>query len=204
VAKQASIVDVLSRGRLRLGVGTGWNPVEYEALGENFHNRGRRSEEQVAVLRALWTRELVTFEGRWHTIRDAGMCPLPVQRPIPIWFGGRADAVLERCGRLGDGWIQLYFKSDDPCRRQIDAIREAARGAGRDPMAIGLESWVSLGGLTPDDWAREAAAWRALGMTHLTVNTEFTGLHHLASDVHGVEEHVALLRRYKDAVGDLA
>src|SRR4029453_17668221 len=104
VAKQAAVVDVLSRGRLRLGIGIGWNFVEYEALGENFKNRGRRSEEQIEVLRALWTKELVTFTGRWHKITDAGINPLPVQRPIPIWLGGGAEQVLRRIARLGDGW----------------------------------------------------------------------------------------------------
>ena len=105
VAKQTAAIDVLSGGRMRLGIGTGWNDVEYEALGEDFHNRGRRSEEQIEVLRALWTQELVTYRGRWHNITDAGINPLPVQRPIPIWIGGGVDAVLQRIGRIGDGWF---------------------------------------------------------------------------------------------------
>ena len=105
VAKQAATVDVLSGGRLRLGVGIGWNDVEYEALGENFHDRGRRSEEQIEVMRALWTNELVTYEGRWHRITDAGINPLPVQRPIPVWLGGGADPVLRRVARMADGWF---------------------------------------------------------------------------------------------------
>src|SRR5512137_2052178 len=104
-AKQAASLDVLSGGRLRLGVGLGWNEVEYAALNENFHNRGRRIEEQVALLRRLWTEPLVTFNGEWHTIPDAGLNPLPVQQPIPVWFGGSAEAALERIARLADGWI---------------------------------------------------------------------------------------------------
>ena len=108
VAKQAAAVDVLSGGRLRLGIGIGWNAVEFEALGENFHDRGRRSEEQVDLLRKLWTSDLVTFEGRWHTVTDAGLNPLPIQRPIPIWFGGRAEQLLRRVARLGDGWFPLF------------------------------------------------------------------------------------------------
>ena len=106
VAKQAAEVDVLSGGRLRLGIGIGWNPVEYEALGENFHNRGRRSEEQIALLRMLWTQDVVDFTGRWHRVTHAGLKPLPVQRPIPVWFGaGRSsspippESVLRRIGR---------------------------------------------------------------------------------------------------------
>jgi probable F420-dependent oxidoreductase len=104
VAKQAAEIDVLSGGRLRLGIGIGWNHVEYEALSENFHDRGRRSEEQIEVLRLLWTNELSTYEGRWHTVSDGGINPLPVQRPIPIWFGGMDERVLRRLARLGDGW----------------------------------------------------------------------------------------------------
>ena len=103
VAKQAASLDIVSGGRLRLGIGIGWNPVEYEALGEDFHNRGLRSEEQIEVLRALWTQELVTYDGKWHGITDAGLNPLPVQQPIPIWFGGSSDLVLQRIARLGDG-----------------------------------------------------------------------------------------------------
>ena len=105
VAKQAATLDVLSNGRLRLGVGNGWNEVEYIALGEAFHNRGKRIEEQVALMRLLWTEPLVKFEGRWHNIPDAGINPLPVQRPIPIWFGGTEDRALRRMARIGDGWM---------------------------------------------------------------------------------------------------
>ena len=203
VAKQAAVVDVLSGGRLRLGVGTGWNPVEFEALGENFRNRGRRSEEQIAVLRALWTEEEVTFRGRWHTIVAAGINPLPVQRPIPVWIGGRAESVAERSGRLGDGWITIHYAPDGRCRAHLETVRNAAREVGRDPSSVGLEAWVSLGGLEPHDWAMEAEAWRGLGMTHLTVNTEFTSGRHRASPARTVDEHVAFLERYRDAVGDL-
>ncbi|HEX9143631.1 MAG TPA: LLM class F420-dependent oxidoreductase, partial [Candidatus Binatia bacterium] len=100
VAKQAAALDVLSSGRLRLGVGIGWNPVEYEALGQDFKTRGRRSEEQIDLMRKLWTNELVTFQRQWHKVTDAGLNPLPIQRPIPVWFGGGADEVLQRVGRL--------------------------------------------------------------------------------------------------------
>ncbi len=107
-AKQAATLDVLSGGRLRLGIGLGWNAVEYTALNEDFHTRGKRIEEQVEVLRLLWTQPLVSFKGRWHDIPDAGLNPLPLQRPIPLWFGGNADAVLQRTARLGDGWMPMY------------------------------------------------------------------------------------------------
>jgi len=113
VAKQAANLDVLSGGRLRLGVGLGWNQVEYEALNQDFHTRGRRIEEQVTVMRALWTQPLVTFKGRWHDIPDAGLNPLPIQRPIPVWFGGQADPVLQRTARMGDGWMPNHRNPDD-------------------------------------------------------------------------------------------
>ena len=119
VAKQAAALDVLSGGRLRLGIGIGWNPVEYEALGENFKNRGRRCEEQVEVMRKLWTQELVSFEGKWHKITDAGLNPLPIQKPIPIWFGGTDDRALRRLARLGDGWFP-QLRPDQTCQAAIE------------------------------------------------------------------------------------
>jgi probable F420-dependent oxidoreductase len=175
VAKQAAALDVLSGGRLRLGIGIGWNPVEYEALGENFKNRGRRSEEQVEVLRKLWTQELVTYEGQWHRITDAGLNPLPIQRPIPIWFGGSDDRALRRLARLGDGWFPL-MGPDDTCRAAIDKIGSYAREAGRDPKSIGIESRVTIGQKSPEEWKKEIEAWKNLGATHLAVNTMKAGL----------------------------
>jgi probable F420-dependent oxidoreductase len=175
VAKQAAALDVLSGGRLRLGIGIGWNPVEYEALGENFKNRGRRSEEQVEVLRKLWTQELVTYEGQWHRITDAGLNPLPIQRPIPIWFGGSDDRALRRLARLGDGWFPM-MGPDDTCRAAIDKIGTYAREAGRDPKSIGIESRVTIGQKSPEEWKKEIEAWKNLGATHLAVNTMKAGL----------------------------
>jgi probable F420-dependent oxidoreductase len=175
VAKQAAALDVLSGGRLRLGIGIGWNPVEYEALGENFKNRGRRSEEQVEVLRQLWTQELVTYEGQWHRITDAGLNPLPIQRPIPIWFGGSDDRALRRLARLGDGWFPM-LGPDDTCRAAIDKIGSYAREAGRDPKSIGIESRVTIGQKSPEEWKKEIEAWKNLGATHLAVNTMKAGL----------------------------
>ncbi|HWX77623.1 MAG TPA: LLM class F420-dependent oxidoreductase [Candidatus Acidoferrales bacterium] len=175
VAKQAAALDVLSGGRLRLGIGIGWNPVEYEALGENFKNRGRRSEEQVEVLRQLWTQELVTYEGQWHRITDAGLNPLPIQRPIPIWFGGSDDRALRRLARLGDGWFPM-MGPHDTCRAAIDKIGSYAREAGRDPKSIGIESRVMIGQTSPEEWKKEIEAWKNLGATHLAVNTMKAGL----------------------------
>jgi probable F420-dependent oxidoreductase len=132
VAKQAAIVDVLSEGRLRLGVGTGWNPVEFEALGENFRDRGKRSEEQIALLRELWTKDVVTFRGAWHTVVEAGINPLPVQPPIPLWIGGEPAAVADRIGRLGDGWIVVSRGPAEQFRPHVERMHAAAR-AGVNP-----------------------------------------------------------------------
>ena len=189
VAKQAAALDVLSGGRLRLGIGIGWNPVEYEALGENFKNRGRRSEEQVEVMRKLWTQELVTFEGEWHKITDAGLNPLPIQRPIPIWFGGGHDQTLRRVARLGDGWFPL-LGPDDKCRAMIEKIRAYTREAGRDPRSVGIESRIMIGQGSPEQWTKEIQAWKELGATHVTANTMKAGF----SSPSG---HVEAIRRFR-------
>lgn len=191
VAKQAAAVDVFSGGRLRLGIGIGWNAVEYEALGENFHDRGRRSEEQIEVLRALWTSELVTYEGKWHKITDAGLNPMPVQRPIPVWFGGMADAVLERIGRLGDGWFPLK-RAGAEVQPMIERIHDSARAAGRDLASIGIEGRILLGDRSAEEWLDEFETWRGLGASHVTVNTLNTGL---ATP----DAHINAIRRFKEA-----
>ena len=197
VAKQAAEVDVLSGGRLRLGVGVGWSPVEFEALGENIHDRGRRIEEQLEVMRLLWTRELVTYAGRWHRVPDAGINPLPVQRPIPVWMGGEAEAVLRRAARLADGWITLQtFRPGPAAQDTVDRLLGLVREAGRDPATFGIEGRVALARVPPEERAKEMAAWRAMrGITHLCVNTMGLGLP-------GPEEHARTLERFKqDALG---
>ena len=195
VAKQAAEVDVLSGGRLRLGVGVGWSPVEFEALGENIHNRGKRIEEQLEVMRLLWTRELVTYAGRWHRVPDAGINPLPVQRPIPVWMGGEAEAVLRRAARLADGWITLQtFRPGPAAQDTVDRLLGLVREAGRDPTTFGIEGRVALARVPPEERAKEMAAWRAMrGITHLCVNTMGLGLP-------GPEEHVRTLERFKQDV----
>ncbi len=195
VAKQAAEVDVLSAGRLRLGVGIGWNAMEYEALNEDFHNRGKRSEEQFAVLRALWTQEVVDFHGRWHTIKPAGIKPLPVQRPIPLWLGGRVEAVVERVGRLADGWFP-QFAPDDVGRQTLARMHEYARAAGRDPATIGIEGRINLPSTSPEIRVKEAEAWRELGATHLSVNTMRAGLR-------TPTEHIAAIKEFQQTVADV-
>ena len=191
VAKQAAAVDVLSEGRLRLGIGVGWNHVEYEALGENWRNRGARSEEQIDVMRQLWTNELITYEGRWHKITDAGILPLPVQRPIPVWLGGAADRTIRRIVSIGDGWI-LTGRPDDRAKGLIDRLHSYAGEAGRDPASIGLEGWVSASIGGPDDWAKEAEGWKALGATHVSLNT-------MRADLADPAAHIDAIRQFKEA-----
>jgi probable F420-dependent oxidoreductase len=183
VAKQAAEVDVLSGGRLRLGVGVGWNDVEYQALGEDFHDRGRRIEEQVRLLRALWTEPVVDFEGRWHRVPHAGINPLPVQRPVPVWFGGEAEPVLRRVGRLGDGWFPQMLP-DDRARGMLDRIRRHSLDGGRDPGEIGIEPRVEVRYGEPASWPALIEGWRRLGATHMGISTRglgLTGAEHLAA-----------------------
>ena len=170
VAKQAATLDVLCGGRLRLGLGNGWNAVEYTALNENFRNRGRRIEEQVALLRRLWTEPLVTFEGQWHHIPDAGLNPLPVQRPIPLWFGGHAEEVLRRAARLGDGWMPGY-RQVEQARPAMDLLYRSLEEHGRDPTSFGLEPRLNYNIGGPAEWKALLASWQAVGATHISVNT---------------------------------
>jgi probable F420-dependent oxidoreductase len=188
VAKQAAALDVLSSGRLRFGIGIGWNAVEYEALGENFKNRGKRSEEQVEVLRKLWTQELVTFNGQWHKITDAGINPLPVQRPIPIWFGGSDERALRRLAKLGDGWFPL-MSPDEKCRAAIEQIHGYAREVGRNPNQIGVEGRISHGQRSEEAWRKELEAWKSLGATHASFNTMKASLPSPAA-------HIEAIRRF--------
>jgi probable F420-dependent oxidoreductase len=175
VAKQAAEVDLLTGGRLRLGVGLGWNYVEFEALGEDFRNRGRRSEEQIEVLRRLWTEPAVEFEGRWHRIPAAGINPPPVQRPIPIWIGGSAEVAIRRAARLADGFFpQRPLEGGWPAT--MERFRAWAEEAGRDPASIGVEQRIDVSSGTPDDWRAAVEEWRALGATHISLVTMRAGL----------------------------
>ena len=174
VAKQAASLDVLSGGRLRLGVGLGWNQVEYTALKEDFHNRGRRMEEQVKLMRLLWTEPLVTFKGTWHTIQDAGLNPLPVQRPIPLWFGGSAEAALRRIARLADGWIALYRRAAEAesCLAMLERFLDEA---GRSRQDLGLEARINQETGDPGTWETVIREWQAAGATHLSFNSMGAG-----------------------------
>jgi len=193
VAKQAATLDVLSNGRLRLGVGLGWNEVEYIALNENFHNRGKRFEEQIEVLRLLWTQELVTFEGRWHHIPDAGLNPMPIQHPIPLWFGGHHDAVLRRVAKMADGWLPM-FRTAEAARPALDTLARYVEEAGRPREAIGIEPRLPYGDGNPDQWRAALEGWRATGATHLSFNT-------MGVRFDSPEKHLAAVKRFAEEVG---
>ena len=175
VAKQAAAVDVLTGGRLRLGVGIGWNHVEYEALNEDFHTRGRRVSEQIAVMRKLWTEPVVSFKGSYHHLDRAGINPLPVQRPIPVWMGGMAEPVLKRVAEISDGWFP-QFQPGDEASHTLERVRAYMKEAGRPLSAVGIEGRFSYGIGGPTEWAKRAREWRDLGATHLSVNTMGSGL----------------------------
>jgi probable F420-dependent oxidoreductase len=175
VAKQAAEVDILTAGKLRLGVGIGWNAVEYEGLGMDFRNRARRFEEQIVLLRRLWTEPSLTFEGRYHTIHAAGINPLPVQRPIPIWIGASAEPAIKRAAELADGYFtQRPLEGGWPAT--LDKIRAWRSAAGRDPATFGIDARLQAATGTPDDWHKQAEQWRSLGATHLSINTMNGGL----------------------------
>ena len=195
VAKQAATLDVLSGGRLRLGVGIGWNQVEYTALNQDFKTRGRRVEEQVQLLRQVWTQPLVEFSGQWHTIPDAGVNPLPMQRPIPVWFGGHADAVLRRVARMGDGWLPLYPTPGD-ARPAIEQLDRYLAEVGRTRADIGIEPRLGYGSGDPDGWTALIQGWQEIGATHLSVNTMGCGF--VSPD-----SHLTALRTFAEAI-DLA
>jgi probable F420-dependent oxidoreductase len=193
VAKQAAEVDLLSGGRLRLGVGIGWNAVEYEALGKDFGNRGARSEEQVELLRRLWTEPVLTFDGEHDTVTAAGLAPMPIQQPIPVWFGVASPRGYRRAGRFGDGWFPMV--PPGPHLTEAKAMVDAgAVEAGRDPASLGMEGRVnwSAGGL--DTVIEHAGRWREAGATHISVNTMGAGFG-------SVDEHLAALQQAADGLG---
>jgi probable F420-dependent oxidoreductase len=184
IAKQAAAVDIFTGGKLRLGLGIGWNQVEYEALGKDFSNRGRRLEDQIALLRSLFTEESVTFDAAGEHVVGAGLCPMPVQRPIPIWVGASSEPALRRAGRLADGWFPQAIPQHG-LEEAAAAVRAGAEEAGRDPSSLGMEGRVNAGS-SPDDLAKHLQRWQAAGATHLSINTMGAGLH-------GADEHVAAL-----------
>jgi probable F420-dependent oxidoreductase len=173
-AKQAAEVDLLTGGRFRFGVGVGWNAVEYHALGQRFDRRGRRLDEQIELLRTLWTTPSVSFAGTFDAVHGAGLAPMPIQRPIPIWVGGSSDAAYRRIGRLADGWFPQVRPGED-LDHALEVIAEAAASAGRSPEGIGMEGRVRWDATDPDRFARQVARWRDIGASHLSIDTMRTG-----------------------------
>ncbi|HEX4518425.1 MAG TPA: LLM class F420-dependent oxidoreductase [Gaiellaceae bacterium] len=193
VAKQAAEVDILTGGRFRLGVGQGWNTVEYEALGADWPTRGKRFEEQIELLRRLWQEPVLDFEGRFHTITATGINPLPVQRPIPIWMGGSSEPALKRIARLADGYFPLSNPLEECWAATLERMRGWREEAGRDPDDFGIEARIDTATGTPEDWHRAAEEWRTLGATHLSINTMRGGLE-------GPGPHIRRLTDALDAV----
>jgi probable F420-dependent oxidoreductase len=193
VAKQAAEVDLLSGGRLRLGVGLGWNAVEYEALGEDFSTRGKRCDEQVELMRKLWTEPSVTYHGTYHRVTGAGLAPLPIQRPIPVWFGAASRRACRRAGRLGDGWFPMVGPGPK-LDRALQEVAAAAQEAGRDPAKIGMGGQVSWNG-SADDLADGLRLWAEAGASDMSINTMDAGL---AS----VDDHLAALTAAAEVAKD--
>jgi probable F420-dependent oxidoreductase len=198
VAKQTATLDRLCGGRLRLGIGIGWNEIEYISLGKAFHNRGSRIEEQIQLLRQLWTQPHVDFHSPEHTIPDAGINPLPLQLPIPIWFGGQSDPALKRMARLGDGWMPLY-RSPEEAKPALDTLTGLLQSAGRSLNGFGIEARIPYSrgvGHSPDpaEWQRLLAGWQALGATHASLVTTNCGLQ-------GAEAHLRAIQFFAKEVG---
>lgn len=191
VAKQAAEIDILSAGRMRLGIGVGWNHVEYESLGATWNTRGAMQAEQIEVMRRLWTEDLVTFKGKFHTLESVNVMPAPIQRPIPIWFGGSSDAVIKRAARLGDGWMPI-IAPDETGQAKLAKLRAHLQEFGRDPKTFGLEAWIRAPRFDPDSWASDVATWRRLGFNIIMVYPTY--------DVGDLDAQIDLLKRFKEIV----
>jgi probable F420-dependent oxidoreductase len=189
IAKQGAQVDLLSGGRLRLGIGVGWNHVEYEALGEDWKTRGARQAEQVEVLRRLWSEDLVTFNGRFHALKAVNIVPAPVQRPIPIWFGGISDAVVARAARLGDGWMPI-MAPDEKAEQKLALLRDEMKKCGRDPSRFGIEGWLRMHEPDPQRWAAAADGWRKLGADMVMLYPMYR--------IPALDHQIETLRRFKE------
>ena len=193
VAKQAAQVDILSGGRLRLGVGVGWNHVEYEGLNEEWKTRGARQAEQIEVMRKLWTEDLVTFHGKFHTLNAVNQLPVPVQRPIPIWFGGSSDAVVKRAARIGDGYMPIM--TPEAAEPKLALLRETMAAHGRDPAKFGLEGWLRFDEADPQAWAKRAEGWKRLGAKIVMLYP----MYRMAK----LDDQIDTLRRFRDVAADL-
>ena len=189
VAKQAAEVDILSGGRLTLGIGVGWNDVEFTALNEDFTNRGKRCEEQIEVMRALWTTESVDFDGKYHHLPEVGIKPLPVQRPIPIYLGGTADVVLQRAARMGDGWFPMDSATD--AAPMVEKLARFCEQAGREYSQFDVPCTISLADNDMDWVAGQIQAWKQLGASGFYLDTMNAGCK-------GVDDHLEVAAEFKE------
>jgi probable F420-dependent oxidoreductase len=195
VAKQAATLDLLCEGRLRLGIGTGWNEVEYEALGMDYRRRGRFFDEQIDVLRALWSQRAVTFDTTMHRITDAGLWPMPVQKPIPLWLGGggvhpykgwsHVDRVLERIAKKADGWMPT-FDPDDTGAQLVEKFRGYCREVGRDPDTVPIEALLLPS--MHENWAEHVRKWQSLGATQMCTNVSGPGIEGVDANLRRLDE----------------
>jgi probable F420-dependent oxidoreductase len=189
IAKQAAEVDVLSGGRFRLGIGVGWNHVEYEALGMDWKTRGAREAEQVEVLRLLWSEKPIDYSGRFHELKGVNIVPSPIQRPIPIWFGGVSEAVVKRAARLGDGWMPISAP-DAEAEQKLALLRQEISRHGRDAAKFGIEGWLRMHEADPQQWGAAAEGWRRLGADFVMLYPMFRRP--------DCEEQIQTLRRFRE------
>ena len=190
VAKQAAEVDLLSGGRLRLGVGLGWNKVEYDGLGMPFGNRAKRFSEQRDVMRELWAKRVVAYRGDFHSFDSAGINPEPLQRPIPVWIGAMKEVAVRRAARVGDGWF-MYPRQDpgNEAHAMISTYRQAAAEAGREPDSLGVNATVFANqGAGPDEWRSIMEKWERMGVNELTFRTA-------ESDLENLEAHMDAIKK---------
>lgn len=197
VAKQAAEVDILSGGRLRLGIGTGWNYVEYDALKEDFSNRGKRQVEQVEVLRKLWSEPVTSFDGQWHQFERVGIKPLP-GRQIPIWFGGFTDVVFKRAAEIGDGFI--FGSGQEQNLEAMLTLKGHLDQQGRSLDDFGVEALLNYQS-GPENWRQEIEAWQAVGAEYISMRG--MALRGQGEGLSSPQEHIDILSRYWDVVGDL-
>ena len=193
IAKQAAEADILCGGRLRLGIGVGWNHVEYQALGMEWKTRGARQAEQVELLRRLWSEDLVSFEGRFHSLREVSIVPPPVQRPIPIWFGGSSEAIVKRAARLGDGWMPI-MPAGPEAEQKLALLNEELKSNGRDRTKLGLEAWLRMHAPDPQGWGVAAEGWRKLGADMVMFYPMYR--------IPNFDDQIETLRRFKEVASE--
>lgn len=191
VAKQAAQLAVLSGNRFRLGVGSGWNSVEYEALNENFRNRGRRQEEQIDLMRRLWADDVIDYDGEFHKVTAAGIRPRPSET-IPVWFGGGHDLQLRRTAKIGDGWFPIGSPNAESAE-MVERLRGYLREAGRDADSFPMEPQAQIRGGNPELWLTHAQRWEELGASDISIATMNAGLGN-------IDEHIDAIRQYREAV----